>query len=175
MPIKTADLCDAHDEVQACNIQFRAWGRRHAFSGRIRTVRCYEDFGLFKQLLTEPGAGSVLVVDGGGSLARALCGDTMAALAVKNGWAGIVVHGAVRDVDEIDTMEIGVRALGSASRRGERKGDGEIDVPVAFGGVTFVPGRALVADHDGVVVLPEGVSEDEMRALLHGRSDSAYT
>ena len=156
---KTADLCDEHENVQACACQFRTWGRRRAFSGRIRTLRCHEDIALLRQLVSEPGAGCVLVVDGGGSLNRALFGDTMAANAAKNGWAGVVVNGAARDVAEIDGIDIGLKALGLNPKRGEKKGTGEIDVPVSFGNATFTPGRWLVADEDGVVVLPEGMTD----------------
>ena len=157
---KTADLCDALDAAQACTAQFRGFGRRRAFAGPIRTVRCFEDIVEMRQLVNEPGNGGVLVVDGGGSLERAIFGDSMAALTMKNGWAGIIVYGAVRDVAEIDAMDIGLKALGTVAKRGERHGGGTIDAPITFGGVTFVTGRYVVADDDGVVVLPEGVTPD---------------
>jgi regulator of ribonuclease activity A len=156
---KTADLCDEHEGVQSCACQFRSWGQRRAFSGRIRTLRCHEDILLLRQMVSEPGAGCVLVVDGGGSLNRALFGDTMAANAAKNGWAGVVVNGAARDVAEIENIDIGLKALGLNPRRGEKKGTGAIDVPVWFGNATFTPGRWLVADEDGVVVLPKGMTD----------------
>jgi regulator of ribonuclease activity A len=122
MVAKTADLCDEHEGVQCCACQFRSSGRRRAFSGRIRTLRCHEDIHLLRQMVSEPGAGCVLVVDGGGSLNRALFGDTMAANAAKNGWAGVVVNGAARDVAEIENIDIGLKALGLNPRRGEKKG-----------------------------------------------------
>jgi regulator of ribonuclease activity A len=123
----------------------------------------HEDIALMRDVVGQPGAGQVLVIDGGGSLRRALFGDVMAAVAAGNGWAGLVIHGAIRDGVEIDTMDIGVKALGTVPKRGERSGAGEADVPVRFGGVTFHPGRRLVADEDGVIVLPEGVHEDAIR------------
>jgi regulator of ribonuclease activity A len=158
MPTKTSDICDALDAAEACATQFRSFGRRTAFSGAIRTLRCFEDIADLRIRVKEHGDGCVLVVDGGGSLNRAIFGDNMAASLLRNGWAGVIVHGAVRDVAELDAMDFGVKALGTVAKRGERNGGGAADVPVTFGGVTFVPGRHVLADEDGVVVLPEGVT-----------------
>lgn len=159
MTLKTSDLCDACDTAQACALPFSSYGRRRAFAGAIRTIRCFEDIALMREAVNQPGHGQVLVIDGGGSLARALFGDVMGAIAVRNGWAGLVIHGVIRDSVEINGMDIGVKALGTVSKRGERTGAGEVDVPVHFGGVTFSPGLRLVADEDGVIVLPAGVVE----------------
>jgi regulator of ribonuclease activity A len=174
MTLKTSDLCDACEEAQACALPFRGWGRRRAFAGVIRTIRCHEDFALMRGLITQPGQGQVLVIDGGGSLARALFGDVMAATASRNGWAGLVIHGVIRDGVEIDAIDIGVKALGTVPKRGLRSGDGEVDVPVSFGGVTFTPGRRLVADEDGVIVLPEGLSEVDVRVEDALAATAAY-
>ncbi|MDB5943591.1 MAG: putative regulator of ribonuclease [Ramlibacter sp.] len=163
MTLKTSDLCDACAEALACALPLRGWGRRRAFSGNIRTIRCHEDIGLMRDVVSSPGNGDVLVIDGGGSVARALFGDVMAANASRNGWAGLVINGAIRDGVEIDGMDIGVKALGTVPRRGERTGAGEVDVPVSFGGVTFTPGLRLVADEDGVIVLPHGLTERDIR------------
>jgi regulator of ribonuclease activity A len=163
MTLKTSDLCDACDAALACALPWRGWGQRRAFAGTIRTIRCHEDIALMRDAVAQPGHGQVLVIDGGGSLARALFGDVMAALAVRNGWAGLVINGAIRDGAEIDAMDLGVKALGTVSKRGERTGAGEVDVPVTFGGITFTPGRRLVADDDGVIVLPAGVAESDIR------------
>jgi regulator of ribonuclease activity A len=163
MTLKTSDLCDACAEALACALPLRGWGKRRAFSGRIRTIRCHEDIGLMRDVVSSPGNGDVLVIDGGGSVARALFGDVMAANASRNGWAGLVINGAIRDGVEIDGMDIGVKALGTVPRRGERSGAGEVDVPVSFGGVTFTPGLRLVADEDGVIVLPRGLTERDIR------------
>ncbi len=153
--ISVADLCDANeDEIEVCELQFRDFGGRVAFAGPIRTVRCHEDNSLVKATLAEPGEGCVLVVDGGGSLHRALVGDVLGADAVKNGWAGIVVHGAVRDSSVLATLDIGIKALGTHPMRSVKRGEGVVDTPVAFGGVVFVPGDRLVADEDGVAILP---------------------
>ena len=159
---KTSDLCDACEDAQACILPLRSFGAHRAFAGAIRTIRCHEDIALMRDTVGQPGNGQVLVIDGGGSLARALFGDVMAALAVRNGWAGLVINGALRDCAEIDAMAIGVKALGTAPRRGERTGAGEVDVPVRFGGIVFTPGRRLVADADGVVVLPHGLTESDI-------------
>ena len=155
---KTTDLCDARDDVQACAVLFQSYGLRRAFTGPIRTLRCHEDIGLMRDTVSQPGWGQVLVIDGGGSISRALFGDVMAELASRNGWSGLVIHGAVRDADELDAIDIGVKALGTVPKRGSRTGEGERDVPVHFGGMTFTPGDHLVADADGVIVLPTGLT-----------------
>ena len=151
-PFKTADLFDAHPEAQSCEVQFRRYGRRQAFSGSIRTVRCHEDNALVKQVLSGPGESRVLVVDGGASCRCALLGDVLGSLGVKNGWAGVIVHGAVRDVVALDALELGVKALGSNPRKAAKTGAGELDVPVRFGGATFTPGHWLYSDEDGILV-----------------------
>ncbi len=150
--LKTTDLSDYHPETQACQIQFRTRGRRHAFHGQIRTVKCFEDNALLKRVVSQPAQGGVLVVDGGGSLGCALIGDIIADLAVKNGWAGAVIYGAIRDVLAIDQLDFGVKALGSSPKRSGKTGAGQLDVPVSFGGVTFVPGHWLYSDEDGILV-----------------------
>jgi regulator of ribonuclease activity A len=102
MSLKTSDLCDACEARRALRVALRGWGRRRAFAGNIRTVRCHEDIALMRDMVNQPGQGQVLVIDGGGSLARAIFGDVMAAVASRNGWAGLVINGAIRDGLEID-------------------------------------------------------------------------
>jgi len=149
----TADLIDAHEAVlQSCDLQFRDFGGRRRFHGPIRTVRCREDNALVRATLSQPGDGSVLVVDGAGLLHGALVGDVIAGLAVQNGWTGIVVHGAIRDSAAIGALPIGLKALGTNPRRSGKTGSGTADVPVAFGGVIYTPGEHLYADEDGIVV-----------------------
>ena len=149
----TADLCDAHpDDVSVLEIPLLAYGEVESFAGPIRTVKCHEDNTHVRGLLEQEGNGAVLVVDGGGSLRCALVGDTLAGLAVEQGWAGLIVYGGIRDSDAIDELEVGVKALGTNPRRSVKRGEGRIDVPVSFGGVTFTPGEYLTADSDGVVV-----------------------
>ncbi len=174
MTLKTSDLCDACDGARASALAWRGYGRRRAFAGTIRTIRCHEDIGLMRAAVGQAGHGQVLVIDGGGSLARALFGDVMAEVAMRNGWAGLVIHGAIRDSVEIDAMDIGVKALGTVPRRGERTGAGEADVPVTFGGVTFTPGHRLVADDDGVIVLPAGLAEDDIDVAGAFAATAAY-
>jgi regulator of ribonuclease activity A len=154
MEFSTADLVDEHGEaLQSCDLQLRQFGGRRRFHGPIRTVACFEDNALVRQVLSEPGDGAVLVVDGGGSLHTALVGDLIAGLAQANGWAGLVVHGAVRDTEALGGLAIGIKALGSNPRKSAKAATGQIDVPVRFGGVTFRPGEHLYSDEDGVVVL----------------------
>jgi regulator of ribonuclease activity A len=148
----TADLMDQDNSLESCDLQLRSYGGRTRFAGRIRTVRCLEDNALVKEVLSQPGEGRVLVVDGGGSLRSALVGDVIGAMAVGNGWAGVVVNGAVRDVAQWVGLDIGLKALGSNPRRSGKTGAGEVDVVVRFGGAAFTPGHMLYADEDGVVV-----------------------
>lgn len=152
----TADLLDEHGERAAvCLFPFRDFGLP-AFSGRVATVRSPEDNVLLRQRLEEPGEGRVLVVDGGGSTRCALLGDNLARLAIENGWAGVVINGCVRDAAALESLPLGVKALGTNPRPSEKSGVGEVEVPVEFGGVSFEPGALLYADPDGVVVLPGG-------------------
>ena len=154
MEFRTADLVDEHGEgLQSCDLQLRQFGGRRRFHGPIRTVACFEDNALVKQVLSEPGGGAVLVVDGAGSLHTALVGDLIAGLAQANGWAGLVVHGAVRDVEALGGLDLGIKALGSNPRKSAKLGAGDVDVPVRFGGTTFRPGEHLYSDEDGVVVV----------------------
>jgi regulator of ribonuclease activity A len=124
-----------------------------SFSGPIATVRCREDNVLLRRQVSEPGGGRVLVVDGGGSFACALLGDNIAEIAARNGWAGIVVNGCVRDVVALAELPIGIKALGTNPRPSGKAGGGETGVPVTFGGAEFAPGSILHADDDGVIVL----------------------
>jgi len=153
MSFATADLVDAHaDAVQSCDAQFRQYGGRVRFAGPIRTIKCLEDNGLIKQTLGTPGNGSVLVVDGGGSLRSALVGDMIAASAQKNGWAGLVIWGAVRDTVALADVDLGIKALGSNPWKSVKNGVGKVDVPVSFGGVDFRPGAWVYSDEDGILV-----------------------
>ncbi|GAB3381465.1 ribonuclease E activity regulator RraA [Micromonospora halotolerans] len=125
-----------------------------AFGGPAVTVRCFEDNALLKSIVSEPGEGRVLVVDGGGSLHTALMGDLIAGTAAENGWAGVVINGAVRDVVALAALPIGIKALGTNPRKSAKTGAGERDVPVSFGDCVFPPGAEVHSDDDGVVVLP---------------------
>ena len=159
--VVTCDLCDAHkgDAGRALRVLppvFRDFGGVGAFAGPVSTVRCFEDNSLVRAALDEPGAGRVLVVAGGGSLRRALVGGNLASAAARNGWAGIVVDGCVRDVAELVQCTVGIRALAPMPMPTERRGEGQRDVPVQVQGVWVHPGERLVADADGIVVVATG-------------------
>ena len=152
----TTDLYDDfEDSCQTCSLQFRDFGARKRFHGPVRTVECFEDNVLFRQLLGEPGNGAVVVVDGQGSTARALMGDMLAARGSANGWAGVIINGAIRDSAEIADIEIGVKALGVNPAKSAKQGAGQVDVPLEFGGVIFRPGEWVYCDEDGILVACE--------------------
>ena len=158
MDFATADLYDEHEEnLGSCDLQFRQFGAVRSFTGPITTVRCYEDNALLKSVLEQQGEGRVLVVDGGGSVHRAVMGDNIATIAADNGWAGVVIHGAVRDAAVLAGIPVGIKALGTNPRKSTKTGSGDRDVPVTFGGTTFCPGDQLWSDDDGVVVLPRAL------------------
>jgi regulator of ribonuclease activity A len=153
MNFATADLVDSHaSELESCDTQFRSYGGVTRFAGPVSTVLCSEDNVLVRRALSMPGEGRVLVVDGGGSLHKALMGDVIAGLAVSGGWSGVVIHGAVRDVAALRSLDVGVKALGSNPLKSAKEGTGSVDVPVTFGGVTFSPGMWLYSDEDGIVI-----------------------
>lgn len=153
MDFSTADLCDAHEgKVSVAAPIFRSCGGKIAFHGRIATLKLFEDNGLVRKTLDTPGEGRVLVIDGGGSLRCALLGDQLAALAVKNNWAGIVIWGCIRDSVAISTMSLGVLALATHPQKTVKKNLGDAEVTVNFAGIDFNPGEWLYADPDGLVV-----------------------
>jgi regulator of ribonuclease activity A len=153
-PRATADLVDdIGPDVRSCDLQLRQFGGQSQFAGRITTVRCFEDNALLKSVLSQPGNGGVLVIDGGGSLHAALVGDIIGGIGRDNGWAGLIVNGAVRDAATLRTLDIGIKALGTNPRKSTKTGDGERDVPVEFGGVTFAPGEIAYSDDDGIIVV----------------------
>ena len=149
----TADLVDdIGPDVRSCDVQFRQFGGRTQFAGPISTVRCFQDNALLKSVLSEPGEGRVLVVDGGGSLHTALVGDVIAELARRSGWAGLIVNGAVRDAATLRDLDLGIKALGTNPRKSTKTGAGDRDVVLDIGGVVFAPGEFAFSDDDGIVV-----------------------
>lgn len=155
MKFSTPDICDELGEaVRVAEPVFRDFGGARAFAGPVETLRVFEDNALVRAVLETPGAGRVLVVDGGGSVRTALVGGNLADLGARNGWSGILVHGAVRDLLELGAAAIGIKALGACPRRSAKTGAGERGVPVTFAGVTFDPGAFVWADGDGIVVRP---------------------
>jgi regulator of ribonuclease activity A len=160
-PASTCDLCDLHknDTDGAFRVLppvFQSYGGVGRFGGPVATVKCFEDNSFVKQALDEPGRGRVLVVDGGGSLRRALVGGNLGAAAAKNGWAGVLVDGCVRDATELAACAVGIRALALMPLPTEKRNQGLRDVPVQVQGVWIRPGDLLVADEDGVVVMMPG-------------------
>ncbi len=149
----TPDLADDNpDLVQAIELDFRNFGQRESFCGAAVTVKCHEDNSLVKALVGTPGEGRVIVVDGGGSRRRALLGDMLAEQAAQNGWAGLVINGVVRDVDQIGVTALGVKALGSIPLKTDKLGFGQQDVTVSMGGAIIRPGDWIYADNNGVLV-----------------------
>lgn len=146
------DLCDAFpDEIQVLEPMLQSFGGRRRFGGKAVTIKCFEDNSLVKELANTPGLGRVMVVDGGGSRRRALLGDMIAATAVENGWAGLVIFGCVRDVEALKDLNLGVHATAAYPVKTEKRGLGDQDVAVRFGGVTFRPGDYVYADDNGVI------------------------
>ncbi|MEO1035837.1 MAG: ribonuclease E activity regulator RraA [Pseudomonadota bacterium] len=151
MTISTPDLCDAHPDVDVLDLALANFGGLSAFAGEIVTIKCFEDNSLVKAQAGEPGNGRIMVVDGGGSTRRALLGDQIAANAVKNGWRGLIIWGAVRDVDALAELALGVKALQPVPVKTDKRGLGDLNVPVTFGGVRFEPGDWVAADANGVI------------------------
>ncbi len=156
MTYSTPDLCDDNPElVRVLDPMMVNFGGRESFAGEIVTIKCHEDNSLVKEQAANPGEGKVMVVDGGGSLRRALLGDMIAANAVEHGWEGLVIFGCVRDVDALAELDLGVQALASIPVKTDKRGIGDLNVPVTFGGVTFRPGEYIYADNNGVIVSAE--------------------
>jgi regulator of ribonuclease activity A len=149
----TADLLDEHPDAAVCALAFRQFGGVASIDGEIATVQCFEDNVLVRRCVSEPGDGRVLVVDGGGSLRVALVGDNIASIAQANGWAGLIIHGCVRDSAALRELAIGIKALGTHPKPSGKAGEGELDAPVTFGGVMFHPAGRVASDDDGIVVL----------------------
>ncbi|RDE24757.1 putative 4-hydroxy-4-methyl-2-oxoglutarate aldolase [Motiliproteus coralliicola] len=150
------DLCDQYPElVKVVEPMFGNFGGREVFGGEMVTIKAYEDNSLVREQVAQPGQGKVLVVDGGGSMRRAMLGDMLAEKAADNGWEGIVIYGCIRDVDAIGETDLGVAALGTHPMKTEKRGLGDLNVELCFGGVTFRPGEYLYADNNGVLVSAE--------------------
>lgn len=162
VPFITCDLLDDNTDksiqVMPPSIDaksFKNYGGRTTFGGQVVTVKCFEDNSKVKETLATQGAGRVLVVDGGASMRCALLGDMIAKSACDNGWAGVIVYGCVRDVDEIARMDIGVMALSSIPKKSVRKGAGEMNISLNIGGVLIDDGAWIYADNNGIIVCDE--------------------
>lgn len=156
MRVDTSELCDIYsDQVDVVEPIFSSFGGVSAFFGKITTVKCFESNGLIAEVLEENGKGRVLLIDGGGAVRRALIDAELAQLAVDNGWEGIIVNGAVRQLDVLETLEIGIQALAPIPVGADNSSHGEVDTPVNFGGVTFLPEDYIYADLTGIILSPE--------------------
>ena len=158
----TCDLLDDHPEKDLQVVTpsmdgkfFKSYGERKSFGGQVVTVKCFEDNSRVKELLATDGTNKVLVVDGGASMRCALMGDMITESAVKNHWNGVVIYGCVRDVDAIAELDLGVHALAAIPQKSQRKGIGEVDLTLYFGGVTINSGDYLYADNNGIVIAKE--------------------
>ena len=155
----TCDISDQlHPHVQYLDPIFKSYGGKTAFSGRIVTIKCFEDNSLVEEALKMNGKGCVLVIDAGESLRCAMLGDKRASDAIKNRWEGIVVNGSIRDSVMINSMTIGIRALGVCPRKSIKKGNGKRNLTVDFSNVKFIPNHYLYADEDGVIVIENKVN-----------------
>lgn len=156
--VPTADVCDSNatsvvtGDLRVLHSIFQIYGQKRAFSGPVVTVKVFEDNVMVREFLESKGEGRVLVIDGGGSMRCALVGGNLGVLAQNNGWSGIIVNGCIRDVDEINGCDIGVRALGSNPLKSNKKGVGERHVPVYVAGFWIREGEWIYADSDGVLL-----------------------
>lgn len=152
-PVNTADLYDERgEELESISVQFQNLGGKTHFSGPVRTIRCFEDNALVKTVLATPGEGAVLVVDGHASLRTALMGDMIAESAVANGWAGVIINGAVRDREALARLPLGIKALGSNPKKSAKTGAGEVDADLVIDRVRIQPGMMIYSDPDGILV-----------------------
>ncbi|TVP89083.1 MAG: putative 4-hydroxy-4-methyl-2-oxoglutarate aldolase [Pseudomonadaceae bacterium] len=157
----TPDLCDKYPDVAVVEPMFSNFGGHDSFGGQIVTIKCFEDNSIVKEQVDQDGRGKVMVVDGGGSLRRAMLGDMLAEKAAKNGWEGIIIYGCVRDVDVLIQTPLGIQALASHPMKTDKRGVGDLNVAVTFAGVTFRPGEYVYADNNGIIVSPTALSMPE--------------
>jgi regulator of ribonuclease activity A len=156
MECSTSELCDIYlEQVDVLEPIFSLYGSKQSYSGQVVSLKCFEDNALILELLNQPGKGRVLVIDGGGSLRRALIDANIAQLAVDNQWEGIVVYGAVREINIIDELDIGIHALGAIPVAAASQQIGEVDVPINFAGVTILSEDFIYADSTGIILSPE--------------------
>ncbi len=155
----TPDLCDENPElVRVMEPLFTNYGGRRSFGGEIVSIKCYEDNSLVKSQAACDGQGKVMVVDGGGSLRKALLGDMIAENAQRNGWEGIIIFGCIRDVDAIAALDLGVQAINTIPLKTEKRGIGDLNVPLQFAGVSLKPGEFIYADNNGIIVSSSALS-----------------
>lgn len=162
MFIDTSELCDLYaEQVDVVEPIFSSFGGVSNFYGKVTTVKCFESNGLIAEVLEENGEGRVLVIDGGGAVRRGLIDAELAQLAVDNGWEGIIVYGAVRQIQQLENLDIGIHALAPIPVSADEISAGESDVPVNFGGVTFFPEDYIYADLTGIILSQEPLDLDD--------------
>ncbi|WP_445373472.1 ribonuclease E activity regulator RraA [Photorhabdus tasmaniensis] len=162
MKYDTSELCDIYqEEVNVVEPMFSNFGGRTSFGGQIITVKCFEDNGLIYDLLEDNGHGRILLIDGGGSVRQALIDAELAQLAVQNGWEGIVIYGAVRQVDQLAELDLGIQAIAAIPAGCRDEGTGASDIRVNFGSVTFFSGDYLYADNTGIILSEEPLTLDD--------------
>ena len=150
----TTDLSDAHEDVRYLAPGYQDFGGKTRFHGPAKTLLTFEDNTKLRAAVEQAGNGQVLVVDGGGSMDCALFGGNLAKLAAQNGWAGIIIHGCVRDRAELAAEAVGIKALASHPKKSLKRDLGSFDMSLNFSGVTVHPGDWIYADEDGVLVSP---------------------
>ncbi len=162
MFIDTSELCDLYaEQVDVVEPIFSSFGGVSNFYGKVTTVKCFESNGLIAEVLEENGEGRVLVVDGGGAVRRGLIDAELAQLAVDNGWEGIIVYGAVRQIQQLENLDIAIHALAPIPVSADESSAGESDIPVNFGGVTFFPEDYIYADLTGIILSQEPLDLDD--------------
>ena len=162
MFIDTSELCDLYaEQVDVVEPIFSSFGGVSHFYGKVTTVKCFESNGLIAEVLEENGEGRVLVIDGGGAVRRGLIDAELARLAVDNGWEGIIVYGAVRQIQQLENLDIGIHALAPIPVSADESSAGESDIPVNFGGVTFFPEDYIYADLTGIILSQEPLDLDD--------------
>ena len=162
MFIDTSELCDLYaEQVDVVEPIFSSFGGVSNFYGKVTTVKCFESNGSIAEVLEENGEGRVLVIDGGGAVRRGLIDAELAQLAVDNGWEGIIVYGAVRQIQQLENLDIGIHALAPIPVSADESSAGESDIPVNFGGVTFFPEDYIYADLTGIILSQEPLDLDD--------------
>lgn len=156
MHYNTSELCDLFaDSIDVVEPMFISFGGLDSYGGEVTTVKCFENKGLIESVLEQPGEGKVLLIDGGGSMRRALLDAATVQMACDNGWEGIICYGCVREVDRLEDIEIGLHALAAIPVGADNEEIGDSDIAVNFGGVTFLPEDHIYADTTGIVLSPE--------------------
>ncbi|WP_410687720.1 ribonuclease E activity regulator RraA [Avibacterium paragallinarum] len=163
MCIDTSTLCDIYlDQVDVVEPIFSNFGGLTSFHGKVTTVKCFENNGLIAEILEENGEGRVLLVDGGGAVRQALLDAELAQLAADNGWEGIIIYGAVRQIQQLENIDIGIQALAPIPVGANSDTQGEVDIPVNFGGVTFFPEDYVYADLTGIILSQEPLDLEDL-------------